>query len=102
MPVTLTQPAPLPEQSALARLRDTLRDILGEPNLKTIEPAWLEKMREGVIVVLHIGRTRGECELHEQECHLTHIFAAVARLCFQSPGKGGASLGVFGTKYGSL
>ena len=38
------------------RLRANLTEILGEPNLTALEPAWLAKMLNGVIVTLSIGR----------------------------------------------
>lgn len=57
----------LPSQSELERLRRNLAEILGEPNLKTIEPEWIAKMRDGALTTLHIGRWGGTTEAEDSD-----------------------------------
>ena len=57
----------LPSASELAQLRVKLAGIIGEPNLQILEPAWVNLMREGVIVTLHAGRWRAEREFNLEE-----------------------------------
>src|SRR4051794_37019060 len=52
----------LPTASELEQLRRRLADLMGEPNLKTLEPHWLQLMQQGAIVTLHLGRWGGEKE----------------------------------------
>jgi hypothetical protein len=57
----------LPSAADLEQLRRRLADVLGEPDLQTLEPHWLQLMQEGAIVTLHIGRWRGEKEFGAHE-----------------------------------
>jgi hypothetical protein len=56
----------------LARLRANLTEILGEPNLTALEPAWLAKMLNGVLVTLSIGRLGCRTHLTDQDLGIAH------------------------------
>jgi hypothetical protein len=69
MPAAFTPDATpqLPTASELEQLRQRLADLMGEPDLKTLEPQWLKLMQQGAIVTLHLGRWRGEKEFNAHE-----------------------------------
>src|SRR3954468_1706761 len=67
VPANASGAATLPDPAELARLRANLTEILGEPNLTTLEPAWLAKMLNGVIVTLSIGRLGCRAHLTDQD-----------------------------------
>jgi len=43
--------------------RQTLAQILGEEDVRVVEPRWLQLMREGIIVALHLRRWRARAKL---------------------------------------
>src|SRR5690242_17047369 len=65
-PATL-RTASLPDPAEITRLQANLVEILGEPNIKSLEADWLAKMLNGVIVTLSIGRIGCTAALSEQD-----------------------------------
>jgi hypothetical protein len=64
--------ATLPDSAELARLQANLTEILGEPNLKSLEADWLAKMLNGVIINLSIGRLGCRAHLTDQDLGIAH------------------------------
>jgi hypothetical protein len=62
----------MPDPAELARLRANLTEILGEPNLTALKPAWLAKMLNGVLVTLSIGRLGCRTHLTDQDLGIAH------------------------------
>jgi len=49
--------------TALDQTRQTLAQVLGEEDVRVVEPRWLQLMQEGLIVTLHIRRWRARAKL---------------------------------------
>jgi len=47
----------------ITQARQTLAQILGEEDVRIVEPRWLQLMREGVVVAIHLHRWRARARL---------------------------------------
>jgi hypothetical protein len=61
-----------PDPAELARLQANLVEILGEPDLQSLEADWLAKMLNGVLISLSIGRTGCRASLSEQDLGIAY------------------------------
>lgn len=66
------RPAELPDPAELTRLQTNLAEIFGESNLRSLETNWLEKMLNGAIVRLSIGRMGCHAHLTDQDLGIAH------------------------------
>jgi hypothetical protein len=49
--------------TALDQTRQTIAQVLGEEDVRVVEPRWLQLMREGIVIQLHIRRWRARAKL---------------------------------------